>query len=936
MLYLKTLGGLWLAGPQGPLPGSDAQRRRLALLALVAEAGEKGISRDRVVGLLWGESDEERARHSLNQTIYAFRRDLGADLVVGTRDLRVDPASLNSDISEFRSALARGDVMFADELYQGPFLDGIFLDGAGEEFDTWIERTRPRLAQGLSGGLERAAQDRTQAGDWNSAIRLWRRIVSLDPLSGPRTIGLANALVSAGDRTGAIQALDRHQELIRTNLGATADGAVRSLTDQLRARVSTIHPRPSGQTTVPPSASESEPTPPPTATTSAAPAETALEHAGTSPESGEAESTRRTWTIGRGSRIAAGVLLVAVLTGGMYRLWSPPLDDKRSVLITEFRNTTGDSVLDAGLGLAFAAALKQSLRIRVPAAAELQATLGRMGRRRDTVIDEALGLELAQREGIELLIAGSVSAVDTLYDLVVRCVDPATGRDLRVRRERSIGRANLLPALDRLARGLRRDLGESMRTVGDARPLPEVTTPSLEALRLYADGNRAAAAEHLAEAGTLWERAVVLDTGFALAHAALGGLAYRNNQRPAGDAHFAKALAQADRLEGDERLLLEARIASWRRDWAGGIAGRLAYLLRHPGARDVRTSLGYNYMMAHLPREALAAYDTAARAGPLDQGDYINIGQVYKQLGRGDSAYASYQKAFALAPELETTFYHNHEFGSMAVQLGRFDEARVIFAKMLPRTPNDRARGLRSLAYLDLMLGHYHDAQRKLSEAAFISQSEQQPTSEARNRLLLADALQDQGETNAAGAQLSLVYAIYRASYLEPRLLLWSGKMLARRGNIRQATQLLDSLRARAGAANDNDQADLLLLTAEVDLARAQPLAAAQTMERVFARDTSDYVRESLAFALVQAGQLDAAVRQYEVLANSKTFGYEGQQYGRLAPYRLGQLEERRGNVAAAARWYNRFVQQWPTADSTLLALRDARERLAELSQRTE
>lgn len=924
MLYLKTLGGLWLAGPQGPLPGSDAQRRRLALLALVAEAGEKGISRDRVVGMLWAESDEERARHSLNQTIYAFRRDLGADLVVGTRDLRVDPASLNSDISEFRSALGRGDLNFADELYQGPFLDGVYLDGAGEEFETWVERTRPRLSQALCGGLERAAQDRAQVGDWNSAVRLWRRIVSLDPLSGPRTLGLANALVSAGDRTGALQVLDRHQELIRTNLGATADGTVRSLAEQLRARVSTTAIR----------SSDSGPAPvvPPVAPVASIAPPAPLAAAPSAPIS----SGSSRWMKRRSTRLAAGGLLVAVAAAGLYGFWPRPLDDKHSILIAEFKNTTGDSVLDAGLAFAFAAALKQSLQVRVLGATELQATLGRMGRRRDTVIDEPLGLELAQREGIEVVVAGSVSAVDSLYDLVVRCIDPATGRELRIRRERSVGRASLLPALDRLARGLRRDLGESMRTVGEAQPLPSVTTSSLEALRLFADGNRAAAGEHLAEAGTFWQRAVALDSGFALAHAALGGLAYRNNQRPAGDIHFAKALAQADRLEGDERLLLEARIASWRRDWAGAIAGRLAYLQRHPGARDVRTSLGYNYMMAHLPQEALAAYDTASRTGPLDQADYINIGQVYKQLERWDSAYAAYQKAFTLAPELETTFYHNHEFGTMAVRLGRFDEARAIFSKMLPRTPNDRARGLRSLAYLDLQEGHYDAAQRKLSEAAFISQNERQVTSEARNRLLLADALQDQGETRAAGTQLGLVYAIYRAAYLEPRVLLWSGKMLARRGNVKQAAILLDSLRARAGATNNNDQVDLLQLSAELALAREQAGAAVQILEQAAARDSSTYVRESLAFALERAGQLDAAAQHYEVLANAKTFGYEGQQYERFASYRLGQLEERRGNVAAAARWYNRFVQQWPTADSTLPSLKDARERLVELSRRIE
>lgn len=918
-MYLKTLGGLWLAGPQGPLPGSDAQRRRLALLALVAEAGEKGISRDRVVALLWPESDDERARHALNQTIYAIRKDLGADLIVGTRDLRLDAASLTSDIQEFREALQRGDVAFADELYQGPFLDGIHVDGAAPEFEDWIERTRPRLNQALAGGLERAAQDRAQAGDWKSAIRLWRRIVSLDPLSGPRALGLAEVLVVSGDRTGALQALERHQELIRTSLGAAADSSVRRMTEELRERVSTALPSPVKQ---PPSA------PPPLRSTDAAPHE-GQEPSTPPPSSAPAHSARRRMPI------AAGSLALAAAAAGFFLWPRAPLTDRDSVLIAEFRNATGDSLLDAGLGLAFTAALKQSVRVRIPTAAELQATLTRMGRR-DTVIDEALAVELAQRDGIELVIAGAVTAVDSTYDIVVRCVDPLTSRDLRVRRERATGRAQLLPALDRLARGVRDDLGESIQTVGQAIPLPQVTTPSLEALRLYADGNRAASAERLDQARTLWEQAIGLDSSFALAHAALGGYWYRNNQRRQGDLHFARALAETDRLGMGERLLLEARIQSWRRNWPAAIAARLAYLQSHPSDWGVRSALGYNYMMAHLPREALASYDTVRQMGRLDQGDFINMGQVYKQLGRWDSAYGAYQEAFKLAPELETTFYHNHEFGSMAVQLSRLDDARAIFEKMLPRTPNDRARGLRSLAYLDLSIGHYDAAERKLREAAFISESEQQPTSEARNRLLLAVAMQDEGDGTGARAELTRVLALFRRGYLEPRILLWAGKPLARRGDVKPAALLLDSLRARAGEANDGDQSDLLQLTAEIALARGDPVAALQSLERAFARDSSEYLREALAVALARAGRLDEAAEQYRVLAGSRLFGSEAQQYVKLAPYWLARVEERRGESAAAARWYKRFVDQWATADSTLPPLRDARRRLAELSRLTE
>ena len=69
MLRLRTFGGLWLEGDEGPLTDAAGQRRRLVLLAALAAAGQKGMSRDALVGLLWPEVDEARARAALSQAV---------------------------------------------------------------------------------------------------------------------------------------------------------------------------------------------------------------------------------------------------------------------------------------------------------------------------------------------------------------------------------------------------------------------------------------------------------------------------------------------------------------------------------------------------------------------------------------------------------------------------------------------------------------------------------------------------------------------------------------------------------------------------------------------------------------------------------------------------------------------------------------------------
>ena len=126
MLRIKCLGQLSVVDDDGqPVAGAAAQPRRLAILALLARAGDRGLSREKVIGFLWPDSDEERARRLLSQAVYMLRRDLGSeDAIVGVRDLRIGSDVLTSDLGEFERALGARDYDHAAALNAGPFLDG--------------------------------------------------------------------------------------------------------------------------------------------------------------------------------------------------------------------------------------------------------------------------------------------------------------------------------------------------------------------------------------------------------------------------------------------------------------------------------------------------------------------------------------------------------------------------------------------------------------------------------------------------------------------------------------------------------------------------------------------------------------------------------------------------------------------------------------------
>ena len=48
----------------------------MALLALIATGGGRGVSRDAIIALLWPDSEPERGRHSLAQWLFLLRKDL--------------------------------------------------------------------------------------------------------------------------------------------------------------------------------------------------------------------------------------------------------------------------------------------------------------------------------------------------------------------------------------------------------------------------------------------------------------------------------------------------------------------------------------------------------------------------------------------------------------------------------------------------------------------------------------------------------------------------------------------------------------------------------------------------------------------------------------------------------------------------------------------
>jgi DNA-binding SARP family transcriptional activator len=249
MLRLNTFGGLVLQQDGQLHTGPAAQRRRLALLAVVAAAGRRGASRDKLLALLWPDAEPEAGRHSLYQALHAIRRSVGSDEVFqGSSTLQLNPDLITSDVGEFEEAIEHGAHEAAARLYRGPFLDGFRLEGA-PEYETWLDAERLRHSREHAATLEALASAAEAAGNPAAAVRWWRRLAAAEPVSTRAAVGLIRALVAQGDRAGALQFANVHAALVRQHLETEPDPEVEQWMARLRsgelpAPAATPAPRP--------------------------------------------------------------------------------------------------------------------------------------------------------------------------------------------------------------------------------------------------------------------------------------------------------------------------------------------------------------------------------------------------------------------------------------------------------------------------------------------------------------------------------------------------------------------------------------------------------------------------------------------------------------------------------------------------------------------
>lgn len=247
IFLLRLFGSPALSRADGsPVGGRVAQRHRLALLALLAQAPASRLSREKLVGYLWPEADVDRSRNLLNVSTYVIRASLTEAAVISEGgDLRLNPDIVRSDTADFEAAIERDDLQRATTFYSGPFLDGFFVSGS-QEFEQWVTRERQRLADLYAASLEKLAAAAEASGDLDNSAHWWRVRAEHDPFDSRVALRLMEALAASGNKAAALSRASLHERLLRDEVGVGTPREIRAFVERLRqSSEETPLPRPS-------------------------------------------------------------------------------------------------------------------------------------------------------------------------------------------------------------------------------------------------------------------------------------------------------------------------------------------------------------------------------------------------------------------------------------------------------------------------------------------------------------------------------------------------------------------------------------------------------------------------------------------------------------------------------------------------------------------
>jgi eukaryotic-like serine/threonine-protein kinase len=678
--------------------------------------------------------------------------------------------------------------------------------------------------------------------------------------------------------------------------------------------------------------------------------------------------------------IVGGIVAWQLVRLNKARAVPAPPAGKPSLAIVTFENISGDPSLDdwrSGLPELLGTDLSQSKFLTVLSGETTFGILKKLGLSEAKKLSaEDLG-KIATAGRVEYILSGGIMKAGPKIILTARLQRPAKGEVVETKKVECAGEEEIPSRVDELTRMVKADLNLSPKQIaGDIdKAVGQITTSSPEALKFYFEARKRHLALNQSDSIPLYEKAIALDPGFAMAYRSLAAVYSNQGFVQKSRECIQKAVANADRISDRERLLIQGRLYQGsERTYPQAIKTYEELVKLYPDEYVGWNGLAVIYS-ALGDEEKTIPYNERAYALNKDALTCGNLAGAHRALGRSDRAREIYEDFLRTAGESARI---RVALGYLALAEGRIDDAVREADKALIAAPDSvDAAFLKS--DIDVLRGDFAAAEKACRN--ILERGAPRDTIFARVRLVLIQAAQgrlaessagmDQllettdrlgvtnvrasslyysayldwwaGRLDRASAKIDSALKIFREMDLWPNIrnmLLARGRVQLERGRLDQAVATARELHAFIEQGLNKRAVRLAdLLDGEIEIERGNTVQGIALIERAVSllnpqaglTDEHAGYLNALAMAYEKAGDRDKARATYEKIAGLTTARLMGGYFYALAFFKLGEIAEKRGDAATAKANYGKFLELWKNADPGRPEVAAARKRLAAL-----